>query len=109
MNCFKPDKFYKEMSTISPTCNLYLHMNIFSKTTGQTGLSYQILTWKVIPTHGHLHRTLIHTDNKLIYKIWNDLKPYKEKKTESTFLGIEPNLRNKTVGYTYKHPNVAVT
>ena len=27
---FTPDEFYKEMSTISPTCNLYLHMNISS-------------------------------------------------------------------------------
>ena len=27
---FTPDKFYKEVSTISPNCNLYLHMNISS-------------------------------------------------------------------------------
>ena len=27
---FTPDEFYEEVSTISPTCNLYLPMNISS-------------------------------------------------------------------------------
>ena len=29
-DCLTPDEFYKELSTISPTSNLYLHMNISS-------------------------------------------------------------------------------
>ena len=29
-DCLTPDKFYKELSTISPTSNLYHHMNISS-------------------------------------------------------------------------------
>ena len=29
-NCLTPDEFYKELSTIAPTSNLYLHMNISS-------------------------------------------------------------------------------
>ena len=44
------------------------------------------------------------------YNIWTDLKLYKEKQIESTFLGfIEPNLKNKIVGCIYKHLNVHVT
>ena len=53
---------------------------------------------------------MAYIDNKLKYKIWNDLKLYTEKQIESTFLEIiEPNLRNKIVGCIYKHPNVPVT
>ena len=29
-NCLTPDELYKELSTISPTSTLYLHMNISS-------------------------------------------------------------------------------
>ena len=29
-DCLTPEEFYKELSTISPTSNLYLHMNISS-------------------------------------------------------------------------------
>ena len=55
-------------------------------------------------------RTLIYIDNKLKYKLRNNLKLYKEKQLESTFLEIiEPNLKNKIVGYIYKHLNVPIT
>ena len=54
--------------------------------------------------------TFIYIDNKLQYKIWNDLKLYKEKQIESTFLKIiEPNLKNKIVGCIYNYPNLPIT
>ena len=44
-------------------------------------------------------KTLIYSDNKLKYKKQNELKLYKEKQIESTFLEVaEPNLKNKIVG-----------
>ena len=52
---------------------------------------YQLMTFKIIPMNGHLLQlqrggTLIYTDNKLRYKTQNDLKLYKEREIESTFL-----------------------
>ena len=53
--------------------------------------------------NGHLLQlqrggTLIYTDNKLRYKTQNDLKLYKEREIESTFLEIiEPNNKKTTL------------
>ena len=55
-------------------------------------------------------KTLIYSDNKLKYKKQNELKLYKEKQIESTFLEVaEPNLKNKIVGGIYKHSDVPIT
>ena len=67
-------------------------------------------SYKWTPTEASKGRTLIYIDNKLKYKLRNDLKLYKEKQIEPTFLGIiEPNLKNKIVGCIYKHLNVPIT
>ena len=54
--------------------------------------------------------SLIYIDNKLRYKTENDLKLYKSREIESTFLEIiEPiNKKNRIIGRIYKHPNVPV-
>ena len=55
-------------------------------------------------------KTLIYSDNKLKYKKQNELKLYKEKQIESTFLEVsKPSLKNKIVGWIYKHPDVPIT
>ena len=51
--------------------------------------------------NGHLLQlqrggTLIYTDNKLRYKTQNDLKLYKEREIESTFLEIIESNNKKT-------------
>ena len=53
---------------------------------------------------------MIYIDNKLRHKTRNDLKLYKEREIESTFLEIiEPNnKKNKIIGCIYKHPIVPV-
>ena len=62
------------------------------------------------PTEASKVRTLIYIANKLKYKLRNNLKLYKEKQIESTFLEmVEPNLKNKNVGCIYKYPNVPST
>ena len=45
------------------------------------------------------------------YKTWNDLKLYKEREIECTFLEIieSNNKKNKNVGCIYKYSNVHVT
>ena len=49
-------------------------------------------------------KTLIYSDNKLKYKKQNELKLYKEKQIESTFLEVaEP------FGGIYKHSDVPIT
>ena len=55
--------------------------------------------------------TFIYIDNKLRYKTRNDLKLYKEREIECTFLQIiEPNSkRNKIIGCIHKHPIAHVT
>ena len=53
---------------------------------------------------------MVYIDNKLKYKIQNDLKLCKVKQIESTFPEtVETNLENKIVGCIYKHPNVPIT
>ena len=67
-------------------------------------------TYEWTHTEASKDGTLICNDNKLKYKIRNDLKFYKEKQIESTFLEIiKPNLKSKVVGCIYKHPNVLIT
>ena len=46
---FTPDEFYEEVSTISPTCNLYLHMNISSLPYHFADLKYLLENFKVNP------------------------------------------------------------
>ena len=141
-NCLTPDEFYKELSTISPTSNLYLHMNISSLPYHFDDLKYlvencqnkpkvigitecrlranrtvlsntdlQDYTYEWTPTTASKGETLIYIDNKLRYKTQNDLKLYKEREIDSTFLEIiEPNSKiNKIIGCICKHPIVPVT
>ena len=108
---FTPDEFCKEVSTISPTFSLYLHMNISSLPyhfddlkyllensqskpkvigisecrlrTNRTVLSNIDLkdyTYEWTHTEGSKGGTLIYIDNKLKYKIRNDLKCTKKSK-----------------------------
>ena len=52
---------------------------------------------------------MIYIDQKVKYKIREDLKLYKSKEIESTFLEIiENNQKNVIVGCLYKHPGVAI-
>ena len=67
-------------------------------------------TYEWTHTEASKGRTLINIDNKLKYKLRNDLKLYKAKQIESTFLAIiEPNLENKIVGCICKHRNIPIT
>ena len=70
-----------------------------------------MLIYEWTPTAAAKGGTLIYIDNKLGYKLQNDLKLYKE--IESTFLEpfliIEPNKKNKIIGCIYKLPNVPDT
>ena len=68
-------------------------------------------TFEWTPTAASKGGTLIYIDNKLRYKTRNDLKLYKEREIESTFLEIiEPNnKKSKIIGCIYKHPIVPVT
>ena len=52
---------------------------------------------------------MIYIDQNVKYKIKEDLKLYKSKEIESTFLEIiENNQKNVIVGCLYKHPGVAI-
>ena len=131
-DCLTPDEFYKELSTISPTSNLYLHMNISPLphhsgylmylvekchnkhkvigitecrlTVNKTVLSntnLQDCTYEWTPTTPWKSGTLIYIDDKSWYKTRNDLKLYKEREIESTFLEIiEPNNKKIIRFYT---------
>ena len=62
-----------------------------------------------MPTAASKGDTLTYIDNSLRYKTRNDLKLYKEREIESTFLEvIEPNKKNKIIGCIHKHSNVPV-
>ena len=68
---------------------------------------------KVIPlnttTESSKGGTLIYIDNNIKYKVRNDLKIYKSKGIESTFIEIiEAKSKNKIIGCIYKHPKVCV-
>ena len=76
-----------------------------------SNINLQDYTYEWTPTTASKGETLIYIDNKLRYKTQNDLKLYKEREIESTFLKtIEPNnKKNKITGCIYKHPIVPVT
>ena len=76
-----------------------------------SNIDLQDYTYEWTPTTASKGGTLLYIDNKLRYKTRNDLKLYKEREIESTFLEIiEPNnKKNKIIGCIYKHPTVPVT
>ena len=86
-------------------CRLRANRTVLSNT------DLQDYTYEWTPTTASKGETLIYIDNKLRYKTQNDLKLYKEREIESTFLEIiEPNCKkNKIIGCIYKHPTVPVT
>ena len=76
-----------------------------------SNIDLQDYTYEWTPTTASKGGTLIYIDNKLRYKTRNDLKLYKEREKESTFLEIIElnNKKNKIIGCIYKHQNVPVT
>ena len=53
---------------------------------------------------------MIYVDNNIRYKVRNDLKIYKSREVESTFIEIiETKSKNKIIDYIYKHPKVCVS
>ena len=78
--------------------------------TALSNIDLQDYTYEWAPTTASKGGTLTYIDNKLRYKTQNDLKLYKEKELQSTFLEIiEPNnKKNKIIGCMYKHPIVPV-
>ena len=78
--------------------------------TALSNIDLQDYTYEWAPNTVSKGGTLIYIDNKLRYKTRIDLKLYKEKELESTFLEIiEPNnKKNEIIGCMYKHPIVPV-
>ena len=76
-----------------------------------SNINLQDYTYEWTPTAASKGGALIYIDNKLRYKTRNDLKLYKEREKESTFLEIIElnNKKNKIIGCIYKHQNVPVT
>ena len=75
-----------------------------------SNIDLQDYTYEWTPTASK-DGSLIYIDNKLRYKTRNDLKLYKEREMESTFIEIiEPNnKKNKIIGCICKYPVVPVT
>ena len=76
-----------------------------------SNIDLQDYTYKWTPIAASKGGTLIYIDNNLRYKTRNELKLYKERETESTFLEIvEPNnKKNEIIGCIYKHSIVPVS
>ena len=71
-----------------------------------SNINLQDYIYEWTPTAAAKGGTLIYIDNKLRYQTRNDLKLYKEREIEFTFLEI---IEPKIIGCIYKHSNVPVT
>ena len=72
-------------------------------------ISLQNYTYELTSTESLKGGTLIYIDQNVKHKIRKDLKLYKSKEIESTFLEIiENNQKNVIVGCIYKHPGAAI-
>ena len=74
-----------------------------------SNISLQNYAYEFTSTESSKGGTLIYKDQSVKFKIREDLKLYKPKEIESTFLEIIENTqKNVIVGCFYKHPGVAI-
>ena len=75
----------------------------------QSKISLQNYIYEFISIESSKGGTLIYIDQNVKYKIREDLKLYKSKEIDSTFLEIiKNNQKNVIVGCIYKHPGTAI-
>ena len=80
--------------------NLHVHSDI----------SIEGYTFEYTTTESSKGETLIYIDNNINYKVRNDLKIYKSKEIESTFIeNIEAKSKKQVIACIYKHPKVCVS
>ena len=74
-----------------------------------SNISLQNYTYEFTSTESSKREALIYIDQNVKYKTREDLKLYKSKKIESTFLEIiENNQKNVIVVCIYKHPGATI-
>ena len=132
---FTPDEFHNHLKTLLPSnLNLHMNISslpyhiddlkslitncqVKPKTIGisecrlkesldvHSNIGIEGYTFEYRTTESSKGGTLTYIDNNIKYNVRNDLKIYKSKEIESTFIEIiVAKLKNKVIGCIYKHP-----
>ena len=90
---------------IKPTLIAISESGIRTNRQTLANIHLQEYTFEHTPTDSTTGGTLLYINNRIKYKLRNDLTLLKSKEIESTFIEvIEPSGKNKIFGCIYKHP-----
>ena len=111
LNCRNLDIDEIQKMKIEPNSLSLFHINCCSLNKNFEDLEYLLKptnkAFDVTATESHAGGTLVYINNKLSYKVRQDLCIYKSSELESTFIEIiNPKKTNITIGCIYRHPTM---
>ena len=108
-----PNKNFEDLQYLLKVTNITFDIIAFSESRilKDTNVSKNINIYnysvEFTPTESHAGGTLLYINNKLSYKLRQDLSIYKSSELESTFIEIiNPKKTNIIIGRTYRHPTM---